>query len=367
MKNIKNWVLILLFTFLLSGCDKPDPVPQENPPSVSEEQESNESDESNVFIDFSQEELDLLRINIGQSNYDNSINLKGRIPGKMCYVPETDTLFYSDSSGLYQKNGESVIKLLDESVISINIADGKLYFILPIGENRYGSYGKLYQMDLSSGVTDCVIEEEIGNASVYKDRIFYLKHEIIELEEGAYAIKKSYFKCDLSGSNSEEISDKSFFFGDDICVFYTDHAIQALDLSTNEVTGLAEESEAATDLSVYRGCVYYTRNIAGVVDTAVKIDLTDGSVTELKAKGAYFEDYGFVDGKLCLYDTVFYLAEGENLVKYECSQTYRGIYTCGDKMYGLKPGGKLCELYFDSGHGYGFVTETEIGGSKNEA
>ncbi|MCM1333591.1 MAG: DUF5050 domain-containing protein [Bacteroides sp.] len=358
MKNVKKLIPILFLTFLLSACADSAPAPSETSPSPSEDQTIEASDV--LSADLTQETLDRLRLNVGQSNYDNSVNLKGQNPGKVCYVPETDTLFYSDNGGTYQKNGESVIKLLDEPIFSINVADGKLYFIRPTGEDRVGSYGDLYRMDLSSGAIDRVLEEEVANASVYKDAIFYSKRNVIDLGDGLHGVGISCFRSDLDGSNGEKASALSF--GDDLCVFQADDMIRATDLSKNETVELAEEAEMTLRLSVYRGCVYYIRNTGGTADTAIRIDLTDGSVTEWRAKDAYFEDYGFVDDKLCLYNlgSCFYLTEGEELIKYDCPQSYRDIYTCNNKIYALKPGGKLCELQFGENHGYYSVSELEI-------
>ena len=172
MKKVFSVIMLALF---LTGCA--------NSRTVSQGDGESESVEINSF---SQEELNLIRLNAGQSNYSNSVNLKGDVPGKMCYVEETNTLFYSDKDGLFQKTGEKTVKLLDTPVSALNIANGKLYFIIPEGENAIREFGKAYRMELSDGRTECIIDEDITHISIYKDRIFFQKiGDPTELEGGA--------------------------------------------------------------------------------------------------------------------------------------------------------------------------------------
>lgn len=337
MRHIKFFLINLVFALALSGCGKTE------------------------SLSFSREEFEQIKLNADKSNYSNSVNLKGGNPGKMCYIEETGSLFYSDSSGLYQTNGEDTVRLLDEPAMSLNIANGSLYFIIPEGENN-GFFGKVYRISLADGKKECIIDDDISNISVYKDRIFYMKTEEITPEEGTHLIKKSYYKCGLDSSGNEQISDFSFSFDGDICVTRADNEIKTIDLSNNEAVSIADEPEMVSELSIYNGYIYYIRtNRSGYNTSFVKISLEDNSMSEYKEVGAYFEDYGFIDSKPCVYaaEGGFYLLEGESLVKYECFNTYSGLYSCGSKLYGLKPGGKLCELCFNDMNGIKSVSEIE--------
>lgn len=353
----KIFVLMSVLLLLLAGCN------------------NNENTEFGKIYDlnmqsFSQDELDLIHINVGQSNFSNSMNLKCSIPGKMCYVRETDTLFYSYDDGLFQENGDNVIRLLDEPAISLNFVDGMLYFIIPEGDDNGWIYGKAYRMDMDSGKTERIIEDDISKLSVYSDGIFYLQSTVAEYGDGVFGVATSFFKCALNGEGNEQIDDFSFTTENNLCVSKIDDVVRVKDLQSGTITVVAEEPNMAFNLSIYNNHIYYIRLNSGGSDTAaVVIDLADNSVTEYYRKGAYFEDYGFLDGKLCLYDigSAFYLLENEGLVKYECSDSYKSIYSCGGKLYGLKPDGKLCELHLEDDNGTKSVSETEIGGSQNEA
>lgn len=343
---MKKIFVLLSVLLLLSGCNKNDEL--DNIGSQS----------------FSQEDLDLIQINAEQSNFSDSVNLKCSAPGKMCYVEETDTLFYSDSHGLFQKNGDNIITLLDQSVISLNLADGFLYFIIPDGDNDEGLCGKAYRMSLDSGKTECIIEDNISNMSVYKDEIFYLKTTVLEMEDDALSIATAFFKCALNGEESEQILDYFFLFENDLGVSVNEGSVKVKDLQSGAINVVADEPNMTSRLSIYKNCIYYIRtDRASLNTTAVKIGLSDNSVTEYSKGGAYLEDYGFIDGKLYLYEigNGFYTAENENAVKYECSENYTDIYSCGGKMYGLKSNGNLYELSLKDEDGHRSVSEVEIG------
>lgn len=344
--------ILFLLSFLLSGCNK-------------EENEKFDNGGDFIIQSFSQDEFSLLQMNVGQSNLSNSVNLKSSIPGKICYVDKTDTLFYSDRDGLFQKNGDNIINLLDKSVISLNCVDGALYFIIPEGDDELN--GKAYRMNLENGKTECIIKDNISNMSVYKDEIFYLKTTVTEIENKVLEFATAFYKCTLNGEDNEQIGDYSFYFENDSCVSASGGQIRVKNLQTGVVNAVADEPNMVSELSIYNNCIYYIRSDRSSLNTtAIKINLADNSVTEFDNNNAYFDDYGFLDGKLCLYGgNAFYIAE--NSAIYECSEHYDSIYSCGGKLYGLKLSGKLYELHLKDENGIRSVSEIEIGGNKNEA
>lgn len=358
MKNIKKIILILTIMLLLPGCVKSEIA----------------TPDQSVFLDskekqFSENELESIKINMRKSNYSNSFNLKGSVPGKMCFIPETETLFYSDNNGLFQKNGENIITLFYEPVMSINLAEGNLYFIIPDGDN-HGRYGKVYQMDLSSGKIICIIDDNVTNIAVYKDRIFYLKNEVSQFEDGTYMISTSYHKCDLNGENNEQVFDYTFSFQENICVSANGSAINIIDLASGTNSVIASETDMVSELSLFNNCIYYIRTDNKTLNTTgVKINIADNSVTEYREKDVYFENYGFVNGNLCLYEHggSFYLENNGKLEKYNCTETYSDIYSCGEKIYGLNMNGSLWELNFNNQNDIKTVSGNKIGGNESEA
>lgn len=318
---------------------------------------------------FSAEELGLLRLNAQQSNYSNSVNLKGGIPGKMCYIKETETLFYSNGNGLFQQTGGKTVKLLDTPVSALNAADGKLYFIIPDGETSGNAHGKAYRIDLTDGETECIIDEDVTNISVYKDRIFYQKiTDVKSVEGGGTAYAMSFFGCGLNGEDRAQIFNFAFSFEDDLCVTHDGGSINIMDLSNGTSEKLFDEPDGVRSLSIYNGSVYYIRtNYSTLNDVMIRIDIADKTVEEFSAKG-YIEDYGFIGGKLCVYDLVtFFLEEDGTLRQYDgTKRTYMSLYTCNGKVYGIS-GEKLYEIVLTNDNGIRSVTENEIGGADNEA
>lgn len=352
---MKKYFVLLSVLLLLSGCKK--------------NQDADNSLNFNVQS-FSQDELDLIHKNVGHSEFSDSVNLKCSNPGKMCYAEETDTLFYSDSRGLFQKNGDKTVTLLDKSVFSLNLANGILYFIIPEGDNGEGPYGKAYRMNLENGVTECIIKDSISSMAVYKDKIFYRKTEVTEVEDGVFSIATGFFKCTFNGENTEQIKDFFFLFENDLSICASEGLIKVKDLQSDTINVVADEPNMVSKLSIYKNCIYYIRiDRTSLKSTAIKINLTDNSVTEFNASDSDFEDYGFIDDKLCLYGigNAFYAAENGKTVKYECSENYNSIYSCGGKMYGLKSNGNLYEINLKDDNGFKSVSETEIKENKNEA
>lgn len=318
---------------------------------------------------FSVEELDLLRLNAEKSNYSNSVNLKGGFPGKMCCVGETDTLFYSDQNGLFQQTGGKTVRLLETPVSALNIAGGNLYFIIPESEAAGHDRGKAYRMALNDGETECIIDEDVINISVYKDRIFYQKiTEFKEAESGGISYAVGFFKCGLNGEERTQINDFAFSSEGDICVTHYGDSISIISLSDGTSEKLLDEPDGVKNLSIYNGSVYYIRtNYKTLKDVLISVNLSDKTVGEVSA-GEYIEDYGFIDGKLCVYDLVdFYLDEDGKLMKYDgAKRTYKSLYTCGGKVYGMS-GEKLYEIVPNNDNGIRCVSENEIGGVENEA
>lgn len=361
-----------MLALFLTSCANSGTVQSEDSSAVSADNVSPDSgSESAETASFSREELDLIRLNSEQSNYSNSVNLKSSASGKMCYVEETNTIFFSDRNGLFQQTGEKTSKLLDTPVSALNIADGKLYFI--ISENEMAGYecGRAYCMDLSNGKTECIIDEEITNMFVYKDRIFYQKiSNYTEREGGVISYSMPMLRCGLNG---EERTNSSYFkiaFDNDLFIAYEDDSINIID-SEDGTPGeaLFDDSDYwLKNISLYNGSLYYIRvDYSTLHEVLIRMNLSDKTVEEFRIMGDYFEDYGFIGGKLFAYNLVdLYLEEDGKLTKYiGTERTYDGIYSCGGKAYGIS-GGRIFEIGFYDDRGIKEVSETEIGGVVNE-
>lgn len=352
---MKRLFILILIPLFITGCSIREPARDESVDTNSATNETNS---------FSQQEADLIRLNTGQSNYSNSVNLKGGVPGKMCYIKETDTLYYSDGSGLFQQTGENTVKLLDTQVMSLAVADGKLYFIIPEGETASVEFGKAFRMDLTNEKTECIIEEDISNLSVYKDRIFYQRIVDFTNSDGTNSYAVQYFKCGLNGEEREQTFDFAFSFEDDKCVTRDGSSIKILDMSDGTSENVIDDPNSISKLSIYNGSLYYIRRShSSSTNALIRVNLADRTVDEFSTE-EYIEDYGFADGKLCVYDLVdFYLEENGTLIKYtNTKNSYKSVYTCGNEVYGLS-GEKLYRIGFAEEGGSKTVSEAGIGGA----
>lgn len=336
---------------------------QQGTENVNTEDTANSTTES---ISFSESDLETMAINSDKSNYQNSINNKSEIPGKMCYVEETDTFFYSTNTALYQKTGDTTIKLLDSAAYAINIAEGYLYYIIPGGTSLLAS-GKAYRMRLSDGKTECIIDKA-SNLSVYPDGLFYIINTEKDLGDGSFSVAATNMRCDFDGANSEERTDSCFATDNYLSPIFDDGKIKLVNLKDGTSKEICEEEENASNISISGDKIYYIRtNFDTAMNAVVEVDINTGeAITYSPAVETYFSDYTVCNGKLYLFDGFFYIAENAKMKKYNVigESLYESLCVCGDKIYGVCSSGAIYELSFDDGNGIAAVNGTEFGVTK---
>lgn len=347
---------ILLGMIFLTACSNQSDISVADSQYISEEPESIISSETISQPDFSENELEQIRCNLGKSSANNSVNLKCEIPAKVCYVPETDTLFYSDSSGLFQKNGSAVICLSDDNAMSLNLYDGKLYYMIPKGGTKF-ECGNVYCLNLSTMERELIISADVYSLSVHSGRIFYQTAEMKVLDNGSYMLGLTSMECGLNGENAKKCSGKEFVYQDEMSAFFSGGAIRMLDETSGTEMLLYEEPENAGNMCIFGNSVYYIcYDFDNINSNSVKkINLSGGepeifSFNPSSGNPVYFLDYGFADGALCLYDGIsFYKAEPDSkFIKFESKNAYKSVYTCGNDMYALKTDGKIARIIFDN-------------------
>lgn len=310
-------------------------------------------------ITFTENELEQIRLNLGKSVENNSINLKCDIPAKMCYVPETDTVFYSDKNGIFQKNGSKVVHLSDENATSLNLYDGKLYYVIPNGKEK-SDMGKVYCLDLSTMKKKCIINENVYWFSVHNDKIYYLESKENELENGYYELVTTDMECDLNGENQKSSPKEELVYQNGISASFYDGVIKTLDVKSGTEKILYEEPYDASQLCIYENSIYYICNNYDILDlnSAKRIDMSGGE-PEKFSYNTYFLDYGFSDGMLCFYDGgAFYRIGADNQVtKITSEGDYRAVYTCGNDLYVLKANNTIARISFREEKGYYSIVE----------
>ncbi|MGN1423169.1 MAG: hypothetical protein ACI4XA_07325 [Oscillospiraceae bacterium] len=353
---MKKITPVLLGIILLTACSN------HNAESLSERENNTEKTGSIISSgavpqsDFTENELEPIRRNFGKSSDNNSVNLKCEIPARVCFVPETDTLFYSDNSGLFLKSGGAVIRLSDDNAMSLNLYDGKLYYMIPKGGTKF-ECGNVYCLDLSTMQKELIIGADVHSLSVHSGRIFYQTAEMKTLDNGSYMLGLTSMECGLNGENAEKCFGKEFVYQNGTSVFFSGGVVRTLDEASGTEMLLYEEPKNAGNLCIFGNSVYYIcYDFDNINSNSVKrLDLSGGEPEEfsLKQRGGdpvYFLDYGFADGALCLYDGIsFYIAEPDGkFTEYENKNAYRAVYTCGNDVYALKTDGKIARIIFDS-------------------
>ena len=121
----------------------------------------------------------LFEKNINVSATDNSVNLKNSYyEGKVCYTAETDTLFWSDNTGIYMSSGDTTVRLTEMEAMSINVLNGRVYFINSAVRKTGGHpFGKAYYIDLKTGECNLFIDDEITRLTTSGNDIIYVKSE----------------------------------------------------------------------------------------------------------------------------------------------------------------------------------------------
>lgn len=335
---------IFLCLLTLAGCS--DNKPMNN---LSESSEVVAETEKDAGFDYEQ-----MRLNI-ELNCDNpSINLKSPVPAKICGVSATDTLFYSDSNGLFQKNGEDIIMLSKSEAMAITLYRGYLYYIVLEKTDSFPS-GKVYCMNLETGEERCIIEQDdISNLFVANDTLYYTVQIKKNLEDGSIAVGRKRMKCGLNGENPADdvrclvSSDGNYnvaYMSDTISVFSSDNT---------EILFAVDNVNAADEICIYNDKVYYIeydynkleQNSIGVIDCN---NSTNEKILAKTSGGnfAYFVDYGFADGSVYMYDSVrFYKETADGMLQYEADNSYKSIYSAESSLYALKHDGSIARLSF---------------------
>ncbi|MGN0597453.1 MAG: hypothetical protein ACI4J1_09030 [Ruminiclostridium sp.] len=278
-----------------------------------------------------------------------SVNAKSPVPSKVCGIAENDLLFYSDKEGIYLKSGENTVKLSEREAMALTLYNGLLYFITP--ENG-GSFpqGKVYSVDPETKEECCIINQSnISNLFIADDTVYYTEQTVKVLDNGNTAVGKKQMKCGLSGENPVK---------DEECLAAADGEYKAffggnqLTLSDSE-SSAAREIKAADRLCIYGGKAYYIEyDYDRTEQNCLCVFDLENSTEKITAKtpeggAVYFEDYGFYEGEIYLYDcTWFYKVTKEGIVRYEADNQYTALYSAFDGLYGLKKDGRIARLIF---------------------
>lgn len=171
--------LLFAAAVFLCGCRAAEPpaisqtTAQSTPAEMS--QPSEKAEKENIRDSVSAERrAELALINEGKTAGGNSLNNKNHSAssGLCCYVEETDTLYFSEGGAIWQKNGDELFALAELNAVSLNFAQGKLYFILAENDMSVFRTGSLCALDPESGVITTLYSGDVSSVVVGDTVVF---------------------------------------------------------------------------------------------------------------------------------------------------------------------------------------------------
>ncbi len=356
---MRKKLAFLICVLMLTGCANNDPpsapAPSGDISATAEAENSAATAEAeSITIQKDEAYYEQLKLNAGLSSDYPSPNLKSPVPSKVCYVSETDTLFYSDSSGLFQKNSGGTTMLSASEAMALTLHNGSLYYIVPENGGKF-PMGMAYRLDLETG-EECPIiaQNNISNILPLDETIYYIEQTVKDYGDGSYSIGSAHKKCGIDGSNPATDEDSIVAADEKYTVSYnfSEQTVTVFDRASSEALFTAGDIQNADEICVHNDKVYYIeydynhpeQNSIGV------IDCKDGSVNKLTAKTAdgentFFFDYGFIGDDLFMFDSFFfYKVSGNSMTKYKTDAVYSAIYSGTDCLYGQNHDGTISRL-----------------------
>ncbi len=315
----------------------------------------------------------LFKVNENVSNTDNSINLKNYISrGRVCYIEETDTLFWSDNTGLYMTSGDTTARLTDMSAMCINVLCGRVYFINSRinSELAHDDSGKAYYIDLKTGECRLFIDESISQLSVSGEALIYVKQEKV-IYEGREATMNYSLRCDTDGKNHQKtpykylISDENFSAGSD-----AEKGVRVYSIKTDEEILFAEDKGNTDFISLYENQLLFYGKGDKEFGVIKRIDLKTGEETEYYFPDSYVWDYAFFGDKFCYCDGNFFVITDSSGTasyyrQYKNGASIKAIYSGGGHIYASRTDGKIVRLGFKEDILQNEVTEEVLSYEEN--
>ena len=221
----KRYISIIVSILLLTSCANGNSSVSESSDlsssvSGTDLVSSSESSEPSPFQDiplkeYTEAELNQMKLNSSSTVLDNSMNMKSDHPGRILWVEETGTLFYVRGDNTYQQNDSGTIAIADFPMLSMSLYNGKLYFVYPLYRDiKYDPtqrWGILCVMDMSNGeITQVLEEDNVVNAYVVDGKLYYtLMEESATAAEPGFMIPGTAYEMDISTGKKELITERA--------------------------------------------------------------------------------------------------------------------------------------------------------------
>lgn len=356
---MRKKIIFLICALALSGCANNAPAATSSDTSETSGTSETITEAENIEPSKDEAFYEKIRLNVGLSNDDPLLNLKSPVPSKVCYVGETDTLFYSDKNGLFQKNGDETIMLSDTEAMALTLYKGGLYYIVPKDDGSHYPSGTVYCLNLETGEEHSVIaQDDISNLFISDDTIYFIEQSVEKLESGAFIVGKRSMKCGIDGK--DPVIDKEYTAAVDekYIVLRGSDTMSVCDKTTSELLA-SGDCLSANQICIYKDKVYYIENDYDHFDrkSMCVIDCKNGSSEESTVRTidggyGYIDDYSFIGDELYMLGGMFFKKTEDGTISYEADAPYAAIYNGGDSLYGLKRDGTIARLIFNDDNGY---------------
>ncbi len=270
-----------------------------------------ENDESVVELQpLSEGQLQLRRLNSGRTAI-SSVDLKNSTEsGRILYVEDTDTTFWTDNKYLYQKTGDECFALVSGIVYSLSLYEGKLYFICSetIAAEQ-PMRGEPFVLDLETGVLTSLSDRTTSAIYVQSDRIILQCFESYTDTDGALRGRYIYYESAHDGAGLTRRDDAVLCTDADRYVTCVQDGEAAYDIyycrdDESPRILLATESCMPRKAVLYGEYLYFIEGSWG--DTIKQVALDGSKAAVCCTDYQYIWDYTFHDGELYLLTDVYF-------------------------------------------------------------
>lgn len=302
--------LILISCMLFAACAANGDITVSDGTAESISDSGTDVDDISQYLQPLDRQQTALRKLNAESTAVSSVDMKNSTEsGRILYVEDTDTTFWTDNKYLYQKNGEDSIALVSGIIYSLSLHEGRLYFIR--SENvaaQQPMRGEPFMLELETGRLVSLSDRLTSAIFAQPDRVILRCFEEYTDVDGRIRGRYVCYECS-DGEEAAKCDDillctdgKSSVYcetdGGDLCKIYL--------VKEGEIGKrlIAEEEHLPRMASLYGGYLYYVEGSWG--DTIKRIAL-DGSETAVCCTDyQYIWDYTFFGGELYLLTDAYF-------------------------------------------------------------
>lgn len=273
---------------------------------------------ASFLIPLTEQQQQLRMLNSKYSVLDNSVALKNPVEsGRLLYVKETNTTFWTDSKYLYQKTDNECFAIAEGIIYSLNLLNGKLYFICSDKSATVQPMrGTPYMLDLTTGELTLLSDKTTSNIYIQQERIFLKQWESYIDENGKTRGRYLYCQCNPDGTAAVLCDDIILCTNGDWYVTCEKeesvYNIYYRNDKENIKKAIAVESSLPKMASIYGDYFYFVEGSWGDIFKIVSLD--SGETVVCDTKRQYINDYIIVDSIPALLTDMSFGIVNENMV-----------------------------------------------------